>query len=89
MFVGLIVATLHDNGEVSVTNVPSFRMIKGLAIDVPGIGRVVGDLAWGGNWFYLVNDHGQQLEMSLNIENLTECAWRIRQAINGQGISQK
>ena len=82
--VGVIVATLHEGGEVSVTNVPSYRKIKGLAIDVPGSGRVVGDLAWGGNWFYLVNDHGQQLEMS-NIEKLTEYAWRIRQAINGQG----
>ena len=82
--VGIVTATLHDNGEVSVTNVPSYRKVKGLAVDVPGIGKVTGDLAWGGNWFYLVDGHGQSLELS-NIENLTEYAWRIRQAVNSQG----
>ena len=82
--VGIVTATLHDNGDVSVTNVPSYRKAKGLAIDVPGIGKVTGDLAWGGNWFYLVDGDGQDLELS-NVENLTEYAWRIRQAINAQG----
>jgi 4-hydroxyproline epimerase len=85
--VGIITATLHDNGGVSVTNVPSYRKARGLAIDVPGIGKVVGDLAWGGNWFYLVDADGQRLELS-NIENLTDYAWRIRQAINAQGYPE-
>jgi 4-hydroxyproline epimerase len=85
--VGIITATLHDNGEVSVTNVPSWRKIKGLAVTVPGIGTVTGDLAWGGNWFYLVEGHRQAIELS-NLENLTEYSWRIRQAVNAQGYPE-
>src|SRR5256885_5129278 len=44
--VGVVTATLHADGQVSVANVPSYRKAKGVAIDVPGIGRVVGDVAW-------------------------------------------
>ncbi len=35
---GIITATLHDNGEASVTNVPSHRKIKSATVNVPGIG---------------------------------------------------
>ena len=52
--VGIITATLHTNGEVSVANVPSWREKKDVTVDVPGIGQVTGDVAWGGNWFFLV-----------------------------------
>jgi proline racemase len=53
-------------------------------INVPGIGEVTGDVAWGGNWFFLVEQHGQDLSPG-NVESLTEFTWRIRQAINRQG----
>ncbi|HAV63522.1 MAG TPA: hydroxyproline-2-epimerase, partial [Verrucomicrobiales bacterium] len=43
-----------------------------------------GDVAWGGNWFYLVEDHGQELEPA-NIEALKDFSWAIRRAINAQG----
>jgi 4-hydroxyproline epimerase len=82
--VGVVTAILHDNGDVSVSNVPSYRQIKGLAVDVPGVGKVVGDLAWGGNWFYLVDWHERSLGLS-KVEYLTEYAWKIRQAVNAQG----
>jgi 4-hydroxyproline epimerase len=49
-------------------------------VEVPGYGRVTGDIAWGGNWFFLVSDHGQQLSMK-NLETLTNLSWRIRQAL--------
>ena len=46
-----------------------------------GIGKVVGDVAWGGNWFFLVEQHGQKLDLA-NVEQLTDYTWRVRQAIN-------
>ena len=49
-------------------------------------GRVHGDVAWGGNWFYLVHDHGLPVTLA-NLERLTDCAWKIRQALPRQGIT--
>jgi 4-hydroxyproline epimerase len=85
--VGIVTATLHEGGAVSVKNVPSYRKGKGIVVEVPEMGRVTGDIAWGGNWFYLVNDHGQSLDLA-NIEKLTEFTWRIRQAVNAQGYPE-
>lgn len=82
--VGNITATLHPNGEVSVANVPSWREKKDLTVDVPGIGKVTGDVAWGGNWFFLVEKHGLNLALA-NADQLSDYAWRVRQAVNGQG----
>jgi len=84
--VGVVTATLHESGDVSVANVPSRRTRKGVAIDVDGLGRVTGDVAWGGNWFFLVEQHGQILELR-NVETLTEAAWRIRRALARQGVT--
>ena len=49
----------------------------------PGIGRIHGDIAWGGNWFFLVGDHGQELSLE-RLEELTDFTWRIRQALEAQ-----
>jgi 4-hydroxyproline epimerase len=85
--VGIVSATLHEDGRVSVRNVPSYRKTKGVAIDVPGIGSLRGDVAWGGNWFFLVEEHGFELTLN-NVEQLTDTTWRIRQAINAQGYPE-
>jgi 4-hydroxyproline epimerase len=85
--VGIVTTTLHKDGSVAVRNVPSYRKAKSVKINVPGMGAVIGDVAWGGNWFYLIEDHGQQLALS-NVEKLTESTWRIRQAINAQGFPE-
>ncbi len=82
--VGIITATLHPSGEVSVANVPSWLAKKALTVDVPGIGPVTGDVAWGGNWFFLIEKHGQDLELK-NAEQLNDYCWRVRQAVNAQG----
>ena len=55
--VGPIAATLHPDGAVSITNVPSYRYRSAVAIEVPEYGTMHGDIAWGGNWFFLVADH--------------------------------
>jgi 4-hydroxyproline epimerase len=83
--VGMVTATLHPNGEVSVANVQSWRERKDFVVDVPGIGKVTGDVAWGGNWFYLIANHGQELDLK-NADALTDYCWRVRQAVNAQGF---
>ena len=52
--VGTVSAILHEGGEVTVNNVASYRSAANVAVDVPGYGKVHGDVAWGGNWFFLV-----------------------------------
>ena len=85
--VGVVTATLHDDGSVSVSNVPSYRKVKGAVVDVPGAGKIRGDVAWGGNWFFLVEEHGEELALK-NVERLTDLSWRIRQAVNAQGFPE-
>lgn len=85
--VGVVTATLHANGEVSVANVASYRKAKSASVDVPGIGKISGDVAWGGNWFFLVGEHGRELALA-NVEALTDFTWRIRQAVNAQGFPE-
>jgi len=85
--VGVVTATLHDDGSVSVSNVPSYRKVKDAVVDVPGAGKICGDVAWGGNWFFLVEDHGEELTLK-NVERLTDLSWRIRQAVNAQGFPE-
>lgn len=85
--VGVVTATLHDNGAVSVHNVASWREKKSVAVKVPGFGLISGDVAWGGNWFFLVEDHGQELSAT-RTEQLTEFCWRVRQAVNEQGFPE-
>jgi 4-hydroxyproline epimerase len=78
--VGTVTATLHDTGEVTVANVPSRRTQKHVAVHVPGYGDVRGDVAWAGNWFFLIGEHGFDLRMS-NIDELTQFTWAVRQAL--------
>ncbi len=85
--VGIVTATLHPTGEVSVKNVPSWRAKKAVAVKVAGLGEVTGDVAWGGNWFYLIEQHGQELSLS-NAEALTDYCWRVRQAVNAHGFPE-
>jgi 4-hydroxyproline epimerase len=83
--VGVVQTRLHEDGRVSVRNVPAYRLRKDVAVQVDGLGQVVGDIAWGGNWFYLVKDHGQRLELS-NIEALNDYTLRVMKALERAGI---
>ena len=84
--VGPVAVTLDGPNTVTIENVESYRSAKDVAIDVPGLRTYVGDVAWGGNWFFLVQDHGETLSVG-NVERLTEVTWAIRQALNANGIS--
>jgi 4-hydroxyproline epimerase len=84
--VGVVSATLHPDGKVSVGNVPAYQFLHDVSVDVPGHGRVTGDVAWGGNWFFLVEDHGRELSLRY-AEELTEFAWSIRQTLAAAGVT--
>lgn len=75
--VGVVGAELHPDGRVTVSNVPSFRHAAGVRVRVEGHGWVSGDVAWGGNWFFLCEDHGQEIDL----------ARRIRRALERQGVT--
>jgi 4-hydroxyproline epimerase len=79
--VGEIEAELHENGEVTVSNVPSYRSAAAVQVEVPGYGTVTGDVAWGGNWFFLTYDCQVAIDLA-NLEALTSYAWAIRQTVN-------
>jgi 4-hydroxyproline epimerase len=84
--VGTVSAVLHEGGEVTVNNVISYRSDANVAVDVPGYGEVRGDVAWGGNWFFLVRN--QTMDVALrNVDQLTTFAWAIRQALRDHGIA--
>ena len=84
--VGTVSAVLHEGGEVTVNNVASYRSAANVAVDVPGFGEVKGDVAWGGNWFFLVRNHEMELTLR-NVDELTAFTWAIRQALRNQGIA--
>lgn len=84
--VGVVTAVLHDGNRVSVQNVPSFRHAKDVTVNVDGHGQLSGEVAWGGNWFFLVNDHGQEL-LPRRVDSLTDFAWRVRSALQRDRIS--
>jgi 4-hydroxyproline epimerase len=84
--VGVVTVELANTGEVSFQNVASGRRFKDVVVSVPGIGSVTGDVAWGGNWFFLTNHTPCAID-PVNIDTLTDYAWRIRQALNAQGVT--
>ncbi|MFV3371195.1 4-hydroxyproline epimerase [Pseudomonas sp. NY15435] len=83
--VGTVEATLHDDRSVSVRNVPAYRYRKQVPVQVPGHGLVHGDIAWGGNWFFLISDHGLRVAGD-NLDELTAYTVAVQKALEDQGI---
>jgi 4-hydroxyproline epimerase len=84
--VGIVTTTLHHDGSVTVANVPSYRHAAQVRVDIPGHGVVHGDVAWGGNWFFLCSDHGLQLEAN-RVGQLAAFASIVRDALRQQGVT--
>ena len=84
--VGKVTARLDSGGRATVQNVASYRHATKVKVEIPGHGPVTGDIAWGGNWFFLVSDHGMDISFA-NIDRLTEFTWAIRQQLEKQGIT--
>ena len=84
--VGEVSTYLHDDGSVTVYNVPSFRHRAVVQVDVPDYGLFTGDIAWGGNWFFLVAEHPYELTLA-NRTRLVAVTTAIRSALQEQGIA--
>lgn len=84
--VGVVTVDLLDPNTVRMTNVESYRYRQNVQIDVEGVGPVVGDVAWGGNWFFLTNSETIAANFD-NIPALTSRATAIREALEREGIA--
>lgn len=84
--VGRIALDFDGRNTVKLENVPSHRLAANLAVEVEGLGRIRGDIAWGGNWFFLVGEHHETLSVR-NVARLTEVTQRIKSALAQQGIT--
>ncbi len=84
--VGEVQACLHDDGSVTVANVESYRYKAAVPVEVPGLGRFTGDIAWGGNWFFLIGDHPFALTAHHRAQ-LVEAAAAIRNELRRTGIT--
>jgi 4-hydroxyproline epimerase len=89
--VGEVTIRLAADGTIGIDNVPSYRHTASIPVEFEFEAErrsVRGDVAWGGNWFFLVNDHGMDLA-PVNIERLTAFAWAIRQGLGRANIAGK
>jgi 4-hydroxyproline epimerase len=84
--VGEVETELRPDGSISVDNVLSYRYRAAVPVEVSGIGRLVGDIAWGGNWFFLIGDHPFELKTSCHME-LVAATRAIRSALADSGIT--
>lgn len=84
--VGPVEVNLTSPFDVSFDNVPSYRLAKDVSVDVEGIGIVTGDIAWSGNWFFLIKHHGQAL-LANNTDKLIDYTCRVRNALEANQIS--
>ncbi|MEP7154959.1 MAG: proline racemase family protein [Betaproteobacteria bacterium] len=78
--VGTVTCTLHANGTVSIENIASYRYRKAVTVDVPGHGAITGDIAWGGNWFFLVDTKDHRIDAT-QVNTLVALAGDIREAL--------
>ncbi|NKX64661.1 hydroxyproline-2-epimerase [Labrenzia sp. 5N] len=86
--VGVVEIDLFDANTVSVVNIESYRLAKDVTVEVEGIGPVTGDVAWGGNWFFLVKNSPVALT-GANIRPLTDLTLKIRDALEKAGVTGK
>ena len=84
--VGVVGAELHADGRVSVHNVPAYRHLSGVSVTLDSGQTVTGDVAWGGNWFFLCEDHGQLINVA-HVHELTDFTWAVREALAAAGIT--
>jgi 4-hydroxyproline epimerase len=87
--VGIVNVRVGEAGRVSIDNVPSYRHAVDVAVTFRHLGEertVRGDIAWGGNWFFLVSEHGMELSLQ-NLDELTSYSWAIRQALERAGVT--
>jgi 4-hydroxyproline epimerase len=83
--VGTVAAELHDDGAVTIRNVPAYCHAQDVTLDVPGAGTITGDIAWGGNWFFITHLPAPPLEM-LHLGELLRVSRAIMLALRDAGV---
>ena len=84
--VGEIRTTLGEDGKITVENVASYRFKKAVPIAVPGYGNFIGDIAWGGNWFFIIEETCMPLTFA-NVDQLRDFTWAVRKSLSANGIT--
>jgi 4-hydroxyproline epimerase len=84
--VGIVAVELHEDGRVTIGNVASYRWRAAVSVEVRGRGLVTGDVAWGGNWFFITAVPDLPL-VPANVDALTDLAWRVRGALASAGVT--
>lgn len=85
--VGPVQVRLSSPNTVTIGNVPSYRYRAAVPVKVPGLGTVSGDIAWGGNWFYLINSPPPIPLVPENLRELTDITLKVRTALMSQGVT--
>lgn len=86
--VGIIDVSLEEDGNVWITNVPSSVFGTAVSVETPTYGIVTGDIAWGGNWFFLVQQKGSIPAVTFENRNLlTAFTTEVREALEAAGIT--
>lgn len=84
--VGTVAAELAPDGTVTIENVPAYVHARDVTVDVAGYGPVTGDVAWGGNWFFIT--HTEQVAVELaRVNELTRFTLAIQEALRAAGIT--
>ena len=83
--VGRVKVDLKSRSLATIENVPSYRYASGVEVEIPGHGKLRGDIAWGGNWFFLVEHDAIPLELE-NADALADLTCEIRKALSSGGI---
>ncbi|MGE4602154.1 MAG: proline racemase family protein [Planctomycetota bacterium] len=84
--VGVIETTLHPEGDVSVRNVRSYREMADVSVTIQEGIELIGDVAWGGNWFFITESPGVPIEPS-RIDQLIDLCCEIRTALKADGVT--
>jgi 4-hydroxyproline epimerase len=84
--VGPVAIEYDGRAATTIENVASYRLAANVKVQVAELGEVVGDIAWGGNWFFLVHNLRESIELA-NVARLGAVTKRIRAALNANGIT--
>jgi 4-hydroxyproline epimerase len=87
--VGVVGVELIDDRTAAVQNIESYRFAEAVEVEVPGLGAVRGDVAWGGNWFFLTSTPPPCDLVLANVGPLTEAATAIQNALEAHGVRGK
>ncbi len=83
--VGDVQAELLPDDRIAIENVKSYRHAAGYTVQTHEHGRCTGDIAWGGNWFFLVERPEEELRPSRLPQLLALCR-DIRESLERTAI---